>query len=155
MKSHVWRPLYVVIVIVALVLLGRVLYVPKDFGIHESGYMYGFFRYGNIEEWKKFPVKYQMDNTYCAGCHTEQAEQQAASPHQIIKCEMCHGPALEHPVEPAKLAIDRSRENCLRCHSYLPYPTSDRAEITGIDPLEHNPGMECVTCHNAHAADFK
>ncbi len=67
-----------------------------------------------------------------------------------IECENCHGPALEHPSDPQKLTIDRSRELCLRCHTYLPYPTSKRAEMKGIDPDQHNPGGECVGCHNPH-----
>jgi hypothetical protein len=57
---------------------------------------------------------------------------------------------MEHPDNPPKLTIDKSREQCLRCHAYLPYPTSGRAVIRGIDPDNHNPGIECISCHNPH-----
>ena len=42
MKSHVWRPLYVVIGIVAAILLFRMFYVPEDFGSGEYGFMYSY-----------------------------------------------------------------------------------------------------------------
>ncbi len=77
-----------------------------------------------------------------------------ASSHAIINCENCHGPAFEHPSNPSKLIIDRKREQCLRCHYYLPYPTSGRGNIKGIDPEKHNPGIECVMCHNPHKPDM-
>jgi len=50
MKNHVWRPLFVVFGIIILIVLFRFIYVPKDFGIHERGYMYGWYREGNIED---------------------------------------------------------------------------------------------------------
>jgi hypothetical protein len=72
------------------------------------------------------------------------------TPHAIIQCENCHGPAREHPSNPPKLEINKTREQCLRCHFPLPYPTSGRANIRGIDPEKHNPGVECSMCHNPH-----
>jgi len=155
MKNHVFRPLLVVIGLVVIVLIIRVFYVPKDFGVHERGYMYGWYREGNIEEWKtNVKVKYQ-GKEYCSGCHADKVESIDKTPHAIIQCENCHGPAndpdYDHPSEKRpKLAIDKSRAQCLRCHAKLPYPTSDRAKIRGIDPDKHNPDIECVMCHNPH-----
>ena len=148
---HTLRPLYVVLALVAVILAARTLMVPKDFGIHERGYMYGWYRKASEEDWKNFKVKYQ-GREYCQDCHGEQFQQLRSSPHSIIECENCHGPAIEHPSEPQKLTMDRSRELCVRCHTYLPYPTSKRAEIRGIDPDTHNPGLECVGCHDPHRA---
>ncbi|MBI5640103.1 MAG: cytochrome c3 family protein [Nitrospirae bacterium] len=150
MKNHVLRPLYTVIGLVVIVLIVRVFYVPKDFGVHERGYMYGWYRESNIEDWKKFGVKYKFDGDYCSGCHPLNHENIMSSPHAIIPCEDCHGPALGHPDNPAKLAVERSRQHCLRCHARLPYPTSDRANIRGVNPDKHNPDVECVMCHNPH-----
>lgn len=50
MKGHVLRPLYIVICLIMVILLIRLLYVPDDFGIHEKGYMYGWYSKSN-EEW--------------------------------------------------------------------------------------------------------
>lgn len=150
MKSHVWRPLYVIIGIVGIILIIRVFYVPADFGVHERGYMYGWYRKENIEEWKNFKVKYQGEE-YCKDCHSDKIESIMKTPHAVIQCENCHGPAIDHPSDPLKLKIDKSREQCLRCHFPLPYPTSGRANIRGVDPEKHNPGIECVACHNPHS----
>ncbi len=149
MKSHVWRPLYIIIVGIVLILAVREFVVPQDFGIYERGFMYGFHRKGDENYWKAFRVKYSFDPEYCRDCHGDKYSIME-TPHAIIRCENCHGPVLEHPSDPPKLTIDKSRELCLRCHSSLPYPTSDRAKIRGIDPANHNPGIECSTCHNPH-----
>lgn len=111
--------------------------------------MYGWHRRGNEDDWKAFKVKYKTAE-YCKDCHTANYEALRQSPHAVIQCENCHGPALDHPSEPARLTIDRSREQCLRCHFPLPYPTSARADIRGVDPALHNPGIECALCHNPH-----
>lgn len=145
------RPLCVVLVLAGIILAVRTLIVPGDFGIHEAGYTYGWYRNASIGDWKAVTVKYQ-GGEYCKGCHGARVQQILSSPHRIIQCENCHGPAMEHPSEPAKLGIDRTRDLCLRCHSSLPYPTSERSEIKGVDPDTHNPGIECAGCHNPHEA---
>ena len=148
---HVLRPLYLVLAIVAIILIARTFLTPDDFGTNEQGYMYGWHRQSNVEEWKNFPVKYQ-DGKYCVSCHAGQTQKLASSPHKDIECENCHGPAKSHPADPRKLDLDRSRELCLRCHSYLSYPTSQRSKIKGVNPGRHNPGLNCVMCHKPHEA---
>ncbi len=147
--THVLRPLFVILAVIALIFVVRTLMIPEDYGIHERGYMYGWYREKNPEEWKAFKVKYQ-GREYCKDCHAEQSKELLLSWHQAIECENCHGPAKEHPSDPPKLILDQSRELCIRCHSLLPYPTSERAGIKGIDPEAHNPGAECASCHGAH-----
>lgn len=154
MKNHVIRPLWVAIGIVILILVIRHFVVPSDFGVHGRNFTYGFHRLSNIEEWKNFPVKYRGKET-CVACHEENAEENNASKHRMLQCENCHGPALDHPEEPEALATDTSRELCLRCHAYLPYPTSQRAAIPGIEPDEHNTDTDCSECHNPHKPDLE
>jgi len=156
MKNHIFRPLIVFIGIVLLVLAVRLVLVPKDFGIGQRGYMYGWHREGNVEDWKKIPVKYQ-GKEYCSGCHSDKVDSINKSPHKNIQCENCHGPAgtpegvLHYDADKMpKLEIDKSRAQCLRCHYPLPYPTSERSKIRGIDPDKHNPDIECSMCHNPH-----
>ncbi len=148
---HFLRPLYVVLAVLGAIVVVRTFVMPDDFGVHEGGYMYGWYRQGNIEDWKAIKVKYR-GKAYCKDCHADEEHQILSSPHRIIECENCHGPALDHPGEPARLDKDRSRELCLRCHAHLPYRATPRGEIEGIDPDKHNPGVECVTCHNPHKA---
>jgi Cytochrome c3 len=148
-KNHVWRPLYIVLAVVALILLAQYIIVPKDFGIGERGYMYGWHRKGNEADWKAVKVKYKTSE-YCKGCHRDKYDDIKSSPHAAIMCEDCHGPALDHPNDPPTLTIDYSRELCVRCHFYLPYQTSGRGKIRGINPETHHPEAECTMCHYPH-----
>jgi len=112
MKNHVWRPLFAVIGIIILILLARMVMVPKDFGVHERGYMYGWHRRGNEEDWKKIKVKYQ-GKEYCRDCHPDKYDSINKTPHRIIQCENCHGPASDaasdhYSDQRSKLTIDRS-----------------------------------------------
>ena len=59
MKNHVWRPLFLVVIIVAGILVARTLLVPDDFGVFDRGYMYGWYRLSNEAEWKTVRVKYK------------------------------------------------------------------------------------------------
>lgn len=149
MKGHVWRPLFVVIALVVFILLVRAVYVPDDFGAQERGYTFGFHRLSNEQEWKAFPAKYK-DSSYCSECHEENSDSLSASAHAMIPCENCHGAAFNHPEDPESLTIDRSRNLCLRCHSALYMPSSGRNDIPGINPEQHNVGIECSECHNPH-----
>lgn len=149
MKNHVWRPLYLALCIVALVLVAKAIIVPKDFGVHETGYMYGWHRKSDEDVWKKVKVKYKTSE-YCKECHKDKYDDIKNSPHAAIMCENCHGPALDHPDDPPTMTIDRSRELCARCHFYLPYKASGRGNIRGINPATHHPEAECVMCHWPH-----
>lgn len=149
MKNHLWRPLFVVVLIVTVILLVRLFYVPEDFGTQERGYTFGFHRLGNEQEWKDFPAQYK-GSEYCNNCHDDKVATLAGSPHGMIQCENCHGPARDHPMDPPKLLINTSRDLCIRCHSELYMPSSGRNTIPGIDPQTHNADFECSVCHDPH-----
>ncbi len=149
MKSHVYRPLWVAIAVVASVLVARIFLVPEDFGVHGASFTYNFYRASNVQEWKDFPAKYDARER-CKRCHSENVAEHAASGHAVIQCQNCHGPAIGHPKEVEKLHVNGSRELCLRCHQALPYPSSQRASLPGIDGATHNARFECRRCHNPH-----
>lgn len=148
---HYLRPFFVFLILAGLIFLIRWMVVPADFGIQETGYMYGWYRKSSEDEWQSQEIKYQ-GRAYCQSCHVQPYEDVLSSPHRLIECENCHGPALAHPTNPLKLSKNLSRELCLRCHARLLYPTSKRSEIKGIDQNEHNPGIDCIFCHEAHKA---
>lgn len=154
MKNHVWRPLHLILVAIALLLVARYYYVPRDFGVHGKNFTYGYHRAGNIQEWQAVSVKYH-GRAGCDECHPENVAANASSKHAPIQCENCHGPALNHPEDPEKLTIDKSRELCLRCHAALFTPGSQRSRIKSIDPADHNPGEPCSGCHNPHKPDLE
>ena len=149
MKNHVWKPLYIVLAIVGTILIIRTVLVPKDFGAHERGYMYGWHRKSSEADWKKVPVKYKTAKI-CRECHKDKYDDIKDSPHGSISCENCHGPNYSHPQDPVGLKIDSSRALCLRCHALLPYKDSARAKIPGINPDKHYTQAECVMCHYPH-----
>ncbi len=152
-SRHYLRPVFLALGLITLLLIVRFLLTPPDFGIHGRNFTYGFYRLSNIEEWKAFTVKYQGKQV-CNDCHTEIYEEHQKSKHNIIQCENCHGPILNHPEEPETLPIDRSRALCLRCHAELPYP-NQRGQLPGIDPEEHNPETACSECHNPHSPQWE
>ncbi len=154
MRNHVLRPLYVALGVVALILLARSMIVPPDFKAQRGDFTFGFHRASNVDEWKAVPIKYRGKES-CAECHEENVEEHASSPHSTIECENCHGPAINHPDNPEALEIDKSRAQCLRCHADLPYPSSHRSEIAGIDPADHNASSQCIECHQPHNPDLE
>ncbi|HDL20662.1 MAG TPA: cytochrome C, partial [Nitrospirae bacterium] len=137
-----------------LILVARHYYVPKDFGVGKRGFMYGYHRASNEDEWKNVKVKFRTRH-YCKDCHPDKIKSIMHSKHSIIQCEDCHGPAGDHPENPPKLKIDRRRKLCLRCHTRLPYPSSGRNKIVGINPDEHNTNIECANCHNPHKPNLE
>jgi hypothetical protein len=149
LKNHVLRPLFVALAIVGVILLARLVIVPKDFGVYERGYMYGWHSKANEEEWKKVRVKYKTSKV-CAECHKHNYDSLKGSAHESISCENCHGPNYDHPKDPVGLTIDTHRSLCIRCHAKLPYKGSDRGSIRGINPDKHYPTEECVLCHIPH-----
>jgi len=149
MKNHVWRPLYIALLLVAVGVAARYMLVPADFGVHERGYMYGWHRKSNEQEWQKVTVKYRT-TAACIPCHRDKYDDIKNSPHGAISCENCHGPLQGHPKSPVPIEINRSRSLCLRCHARLPYSASLRGSIRGINPETHHPRAECMMCHYPH-----
>lgn len=152
----------ITILTMAGVIGARMIIVPS-FTPANNDYRYQWHRVANQQEWKDYKVKYQ-GSTYCQDCHSEQYKKISASVHAKIQCENCHGAAIDHPDNPQKLQIDKSRALCLRCHSYLSYrPLEYRElekktiELKMVKPDEHYPDedMQCISCHNPHKADFK
>ncbi|MCX8031463.1 MAG: cytochrome c3 family protein [Thermodesulfovibrionales bacterium] len=150
------------ILAVSTIVIMRMILVPS-FTAANNDYRYQWHRVANQEEWKNFKVKYKGDD-YCIDCHSEQHKKLLQSVHAKITCENCHGAALEHPENPIKLIVDKKRELCLRCHSYLSYRPVEYKELQTkniklkmIKPDEHYPdsNTQCISCHDPHMANFK
>lgn len=172
--SHAWRPVIVVIGIIAFILVARVILVPSDFKVHNGDYKYQWYRSDAVDDWKAFPVGHR-GRDFCKQCHSDKIEIVAEAGHAKVQCENCHvlyeveAEQKGHPIDlkadfeyQLDIGINRSRELCKRCHAQLPY----RPEIysgfeTGpiqfkmIDPEKHNPGIECSMCHDVHRTGFK
>jgi len=170
--SHAWRPLIVILSFLVIGYIVRSVLVPSDFKVVEGDYKYQWHRVSNEEEWKKFPVKHQS-REFCKQCHSDKIEIVADSGHARVQCENCHVLYISekkgHPIDLKEdfgylleIGIDRSRELCKRCHTklfYRPkiYAAFEKGPIPfkSIDPTQHNPGIECVMCHDVHRTGFK
>lgn len=172
--SHAWRPLFVVLFLLVIFLIVRKILVPADFMAAGGDYKYRWHRVSNEEEWKNFPVKYQ-GREFCEECHSDKAAMVKDSGHTNVQCENCHvmvdPDENSHPVDlkenfdyiPA-VGIDSSRALCQRCHIKMvcrPRPevyianreVSEKLKL--IVPSDHNPEIECITCHDVHMTGFK
>lgn len=149
MKRHVLHPLWVAIGLVGLIFLGRMLLVPDDFGVHGDSFTYNFHRFSNIQEWEEFPVKYQGRDS-CIECHNDNVRSIRRSPHKRVECENCHGPSGNHPDDVEYLPRNTERALCLRCHAFLDYPNTARADMPAVKDRLHKRRRECIECHNPH-----
>lgn len=166
-KDFKLSQILIAIVIVTVVsILGlltiRKIFIPS-FTSANNDFRYQWHRVANEQEWKDYKIKHK-GSEYCAGCHNEHFKNISKSLHSKIQCENCHGAAFDHPDNPTKLTIDKSRDLCLRCHFYLPYrPTdypidnSSTIKLKLIKPSEHAPDekMQCIVCHDPHKTELK
>jgi len=81
---------------VLFVLLVRFAYVPRDVGIDERGYMYGWHRTDNDADWKKVKVK-NLGGEYFRGCHSEKYAYIIKTCRRISQYENFYG--MENDVE--------------------------------------------------------
>ena len=83
MNNHVFRPLFVAIEAVVLLLLFRHSVVPDDFGVSDN-FTYGFHRAESIDDWKAVSVKYR-GKAYCEECHSDIYDENMTSMHKYIQ----------------------------------------------------------------------
>lgn len=149
MKRHVLHPLWVAIGLVGLILVARQFLVPDDFGVHGDSFTYNYYRLGNVQEWRDFPVKH-LGRDSCIECHEDNVRSIRRSPHKRVECENCHGPSGNHPDDVEYLPTDTSRSLCLRCHAFLGYPNTARADMPTVKDRLHKRRRECIECHYPH-----
>lgn len=143
MPKQIKRHLIVMVVLVGIFLVARYLLVPDSFG------EYGHYRGLSLQENEARPMHYAGEES-CTACHKEHAEMKEIDVHSELSCETCHGPGLAHEENPdsVKVYVPHSREFCGRCHAEN--PARSRNVIFQINLQEHNPGKECIECHNPH-----
>jgi hypothetical protein len=181
--SHAWRPLILVLAIVAFILIARLVLVPSDFQSANGDYKYQWHRLGSEDDWKNMKVKHQ-GRDFCKQCHSDKIEIVTDSGHAKVQCENCHvlfeveAERKGHPLDlkdpstyknfgikpvdyDLEIGINSKRKLCMRCHTNLVYRPKiykglekDRP-FKLIDPENHNPGHECVECHDVHRTGFK
>ena len=143
MPIQVKRLLMLFSVLIVLFFVVRHFLVPDTFG------QYGHYRGAALGEIASHPTKY-MGNGSCIECHEDEGTLLVEGPHEVLKCEVCHGPGYLHIDNPDenKLHKPRERADCARCHAMNKARPED--VITKQDITNHNPDDKCIECHNPH-----
>lgn len=144
--EHIKRLLFIIIAIVLLFAVARIFFIPKDF------WQFGHYRGGSIAENMNRPQSY-AGSSVCQTCHEDKYTTWIKSRHQTVNCETCHSAALKHTEDPSSIKPLKpiARKFCLLCHGQN---ISKPKTFPQIDPGTHNPGPNCVECHNPHSPEL-
>jgi len=126
----------------ALFVIARALFVPKDF--HELGH----FRTGALADNMAPPMAFAGRET-CAACHPDVVDDRQGSRHAAIACEACHGALAKHADDPGSLKPARpdARTLCLVCHRE---DVASPKTFKQVNPHTHMGGQACISCHKPH-----
>jgi hypothetical protein len=148
--KHIWRIFLLVFFGIGAFMVGRLLFVPKTFGL------YGPYRGANVAEQRAFPVIVQEPES-CDPCHADEILLVKSHGHKTMICDNCHIPTGTHVKNDDKAAdmgINRSFELCLRCHQKL---AARPGSFPQIDAVEHLTQFKmalsdtvCLVCHKPH-----
>jgi len=142
LPDQVLRLAVVFIIAIAALIVARQLFVPATFG------KLGHYRAAALDSAAARPIRF-AGLPACIECHSEVGATKSKSYHRGLSCEVCHGAANDHAIDPSSRQplASKARDNCLHCHDYQPSrPTGFPQVIERI----HNPMQACVSCHNPH-----
>jgi hypothetical protein len=142
-QLKVLLPLFAAFILIFIVF--RHFLVPVSFG------QYGHYRGNSLIDNANREMVYSNKET-CIECHPDIYEKLQSDLHANLSCVICHGPGLEHAINPDSTNIVKkgSRAHCGRCHSLNPARAA--GVITQIDVAEHHKEKnDCIECHNPHA----
>jgi hypothetical protein len=151
---HVFRVLFVLLLVVVAVIVGRTLLVPSSYG------MYGPYRFDNVAEQASARTPMHAGARACAECHEEKAKPHAKGSHRTVSCEVCHGPLGAHVKDGeliAKPTVERSFKLCAYCHrKILGRPAGFKQVVLDQHVHEVSPdakveGKICLECHDPHS----
>jgi Class III cytochrome C family len=146
---HVFRVLFLLLVIVVVVTIGRSFLVPKSYGL------YGPYRFDNVPQQASVRPPMHGGAASCGACHAERLKKVAAGAHASVSCEICHAPLGVHAKGGARFAampVDKSFTLCARCHRKI---DGRPAKFPQVVLEQHVPsevqGQVCLECHDPHS----
>jgi len=145
MPKHIIR---LILLLAGLLIAGI---IAKSFLTDPSFYRYGHYRADVVVELAS-GVPQIRGTDYCKTCHVERHAEWSSASHSSVKCEVCHGPARDHPAN-GKLPIPEDTVKlCTLCHEALPARPARQPQIVVLEhPYPHDAPIECKVCHNPHA----
>jgi cytochrome c553 len=145
MPAHIVRLLLLLGAILLLALIAR------NYALDSSYYQFGNYRGDAVVEQAAGAPQFR-GSAYCQACHAERHAEWTASAHRKVKCEVCHGPAREHPVDGPLPKPTDSIKLCTQCHEAMPTrPAAQPQIVVAEHPFKHEEALQCVTCHNPHS----
>jgi hypothetical protein len=175
MEEHTEMPKHIVRLSLLLVVFLVVAFSAKAYFTVDSFYKYGHYRANSVPDIAAPDPAYRGP-AYCALCHVDRHTQWSSAGHKTVKCEVCHGPARGHPIDPndpnktAKLprpTAEYTKTLCTLCHMQLTArPQRDPPQqpwdpaigksvpwnkgVSQVIPDEHSAGQPCLFCHDPH-----
>jgi len=120
-----------------------------------SFYRFGHYRSDAVPELAAAQPVFK-GTAYCQSCHAERHSQWSSGGHVGVKCEVCHGPAGDHPLN-GKLPIPQDPVRlCATCHEAMPArPEAQPQVVIAEHPYPHEEPLICTNCHNPHSPGFE
>ena len=136
-------------IILLFLLFIAVFLILKHFLVAESFGEYGHYRGASLQENSDQEPKY-IDQEKCAECHEDIVDLHSSGLHDIVGCQICHGPGYRHIDTTLHVELKKpdTREYCGSCHQMMTgRPTT---WVNQVDLKEHNTDKNCINCHNPH-----
>ena len=144
MPIQIKRHLIILIILIGIFIVFQQIMIPESFGDK------GHYRANSLIDNESFEMVYAGQES-CNECHADMIELKDMDLHSDLSCESCHGPGIEHIINPdsVDLALPGSRAECGLCHQENTARNKDA--VLQINLNEHNPDKTCTYCHNPHA----
>jgi cytochrome c553 len=145
MPKHIVRLLLLLLGFLVFAYAGIVVLTDPSF------YRFGHYRADVVPELAAGEPLFRGPE-YCVQCHLDRHGEWSAGAHRTVKCEICHGPAGQHPAT-GKLPIPKDPVKlCTVCHEAMPARPASHPQIVVTEhPYPHETPVVCSTCHNPHS----
>ena len=146
---HVFRILFVLLVAIVAIVLGRSFLVPASYGL------YGPYRFDNVAEQAAVRPPLHGGAASCGECHEDRLKAVSAGVHRGVSCEVCHAPLGRHVKGGdvvAPMAVDRSFTLCARCHRKIDGRPAAFPQVVLEQHVQGGlEGRVCLECHDPHS----
>ncbi len=141
MPTHIQRLLLLMAGFIVLAIAAAILLTPESF------YEFGHYRADSVAEIAAQEMKFRGTDS-CQECHEERHADWTAGTHKVVKCEVCHTAARDHPADGLLPVPSETVKLCTLCHEKMPARPAAQPQIVVV---EHAGEEQCVTCHDPHS----
>ena len=140
-------PKHIVRIIALIAALVAIVWTAKAYFTVDTFYDYGHYRGQAVADIATDREPNYRGPAYCQLCHIERHAVWSSHGHKTVKCEVCHGPAGQHPAT-GKLPIPQDTVKlCTLCHQKITGRPTKQPQIV---VEEHAGQLACLYCHDPH-----